>query len=87
MNTDSGAIVGDVNSYRLPAYFDLEFFIERKLHVAGRYIAVRAGFANLTNHQNPTVVNSVIGSPDFLNYYGSQGRHAVFRLRWLGKGL
>jgi hypothetical protein len=28
----------------------------------------------------------VIDSPDFLRYYGREGRHAVFRLRWLKQG-
>jgi hypothetical protein len=46
---------------------------------------VRAGFNNVTNHQNPTTVNNVIDSPHYLTYYGSEGRHLVFRLRWLGK--
>jgi hypothetical protein len=85
VSTDYGAIVGDINSYRLPSYLDLDFHVERRLHLGKHYVAVRAGFVNLTNHQNPTVVNSVIGAQDFLTYYGSQGRHVVFRLRWLGK--
>ena len=85
VTNDSGAIVGAVNSYRLPAYFDLDLHIERQIRLGNRHIAVRAGFSNLTNHQNPNTVNSVIGGSEFLNYYGSQGRHAVFRIRWLGK--
>ena len=76
--------MGDINSYRLPSYFDLDFHVERRLRLGKHYVALRAGFANLTNHRNPTLVNSVIGTPDFLTYYGSQGRHLVFRLRWLG---
>jgi hypothetical protein len=47
-------------------------------------VALRGGFNNITNHQNPIVVNQVIGSPEYMSYYGSHGRHVVFRLRWLG---
>ncbi len=81
-----GAIVGDVNAFRYPAYFDLDVYVERRLELGKRRVALRGGFVNVTNHQNPTVVNSIVGAPDFLHYYGSLGRHVVFRLRWLGTG-
>ncbi len=82
--TDYGATVGEINAYRFPAYFDLDLHLERRLRLGRRMVALRGGFSNITNHRNPTVVNSVLGSPDFLTFYGSQGRHLVFRLRWLG---
>ncbi|MEO8598101.1 MAG: TonB-dependent receptor [Candidatus Solibacter sp.] len=82
---DDGAIVGGVNSYRLPAYFSLDVHLERRLRMGKHQVALRGGFVNATNHQNPTVVNNIIGSPQFLQYFGSQGRHVIFRLRWLGK--
>jgi len=82
--TDYGAIVGDVNSRRFPRYFDLDLALERRLRLGKRYVALRAGYTNITNHRNPQVVNDVLGAPGFLDFYGSQGRHLVFRLRWLG---
>jgi hypothetical protein len=82
---ESGEIIGTVNSFRFPVNFDLNLHLERKLRWRHYRFAVRAGFNNVTNHQNPTTVNNVIDSPHYLTYYGSEGRHLVFRLRWLGK--
>jgi hypothetical protein len=82
--TDRGATVGAINSRRYPAYFDLDLHVERQLRLGKRMVALRGGFSNITNHQNPNVVNNVIGGPKFMQFYGSQGRHVVFRLRWIG---
>jgi hypothetical protein len=80
---DSGEIVGPVNSWRFPVNFSLNIHLERKLRL-GRYrFALRAGINNVANAANPSAVNNVIDSPRFLRYYGREGRHAVFRLRWL----
>jgi hypothetical protein len=84
--TDYGSTVGAVNSQRYPAYFDLDLHLERRLRLGKRMVALRGGFSNITNHQNPTVVNNIVGAPRFMSFYGSQGRHVVFRLRWLGTG-
>jgi len=83
---DDGTIEGEVNSYRLPAYFSLDLHVERRLTVMKYRVALRGGFSNITNHRNPTVVNNVIGAPQFMQYFGSNGRHLLFRLRWLGRG-
>jgi hypothetical protein len=82
--TDYGSTVGEVNSHRFPMYFDLDFYLERRLRMGKRFVALRGGFTNITNHRNPQVVNDVSGAPGFLHFYGSQGRHLAFRLRWLG---
>lgn len=82
---DTGQIVGQVNSYRLPVYFDLNLHLERQFHFRSNLLAVRGGFNNITNHRNYSLANGIIGSPQFLQYYGSEGRHFVMRLRWLGK--
>jgi hypothetical protein len=82
--TDWGGTVGEVNSHRYPMYFDLDVHVERRLRLGKRLVAIRAGFNNVTNHKNPAVVNNVVGAPGFMSFYGSQGRHLVFRLRWLG---
>ncbi len=84
--TDWGATVGEINSHRYPMYFTLDLHLERRLKLANRAVALRGGFSNITKHPNPTVVNNTIGAPGFLTYYGSPGRHLIFRLRWLGTG-
>ncbi len=82
---DSGQIVGPVNSYRLPLYFDVNLHAERQFHYRSNLLAIRGGFNNLTNHRNYSTANNVIDGPQFLHYYGNEGRHLVFRLRWLGR--
>jgi hypothetical protein len=83
---DTGEIVGSVNSRRFPINLGLNVHLERKFRL-GRYrFALRAGLNNVTNSMNATGVNNVIDSPNFLRYYGKEGRHGVFRLRWLKPG-
>jgi len=83
---DTGEVVGMVNARRMPVNFGLNVHLERKFRL-GRYrFAIRAGVNNVANAMNPSGVNNVIDSPNFLHYYGKEGRHAVFRLRWLKQG-
>lgn len=82
---ENGELVGGVNPRRFPANLALNLHLERRMHLWGYRFALRGGFNNITNHKNPTVVNNILGSPRFLTYYGSEGRHFVFRLRWLGR--
>lgn len=82
---ETGEVVGQVNSQRFPVNFDLNLHLERKLHWGRHKFAVRGGFNNITNSFNPTGVNNVIDSPRYGLWYGKEGRHFVFRLRWLSK--
>ena len=70
---------------RFPTFFELDFHLEYRLTLFKKRLALRAGFNNITGHNNPTVVNSTIGAPNFLKFYGSDRRRLVFRLRALGK--
>ena len=47
--------------------------------------AVRGGFDNLTDHQNPTIVNSNIDSPQFLEFSAFRRRAFTTRIRFLGR--
>jgi hypothetical protein len=85
VQNEFGSIVGAVNSYRYPMYFDLNLHLEYRFHFHGARLALRGGFNNLTNHKNYTAVINTVGAPGFLTYYGSDGRHFVVRFRWLGK--
>jgi hypothetical protein len=82
---NDGSILGEVNSYRLPLFFELDLHLEHRFMLARKRIAVRAGVNNISNHMNPTTVNSYMGSPNFLRYYGGDKRHFVVRLRMLGR--
>jgi outer membrane receptor protein involved in Fe transport len=82
---EDGNILGGLNSLRFPAYFELNLHLERRFRFRGQLWALRGGFNNITDRQNPNVVNNVAGSPNFLAFYGGTSRALNFRIRWLGK--
>ncbi len=81
----SGAISGQPDSVRFPFNFDLNLGIERMVTFRGRRFALRAGVDNLTGNRNPGGVNNTIGSPQFLQFVGYEGRHFVARIRFFGR--
>lgn len=85
IQNDEGQLVGGVNTFRFPSFFELNLHAERRFTWRGHRWALRGGFNNLTNHRNPNVVNNFVGAPDFLKFYGGQPRNLNFRLRWLSK--
>ena len=80
-----GRVLGAPNADRFPNYFNLNFHLEWNTHLWGYRFAIRGGANNLTDHNNFTVVNNTLGSPNFQTFYGVTGRHFVVRLRWLGR--
>ncbi len=83
--SDDGRSVGSMNSRRFPFFFELNLHAERRFVFRGHRWAFRAGFNNLTNHQNPNVVNNNVDSARFLQFFGGQHRSMNFRIRWLGR--
>jgi hypothetical protein len=65
--------------------FDLDLAVERRIILRGYRFALRGGINNLTNSRNPTAVNNIFGSPQFLQFYGYEGRHLVLRVRFFGR--
>ncbi len=82
---ERGNVQGAVNSRRFPAFFELNVQLERRVDLFGYRWALRGGVNNLTNRLNPTLVNNVDTSPQFLEFYGGSSRAFVTRIRWLGK--
>jgi hypothetical protein len=80
-----GNVIGAVDSHRYPANFDLNLSIERRFVFHGYRFALRGGGNNLTDSRNPTAVKNVAGAPDFLTFYGDEGRHFVVRIRFFGR--
>ncbi len=78
-------LVGTPGSQRFPPYFSLNLHLERRLRLLGFEWALRGGFNNITNHQNPMVVNNNVDSPDFLTFTASSGRAFTGRIRLLGR--
>jgi len=85
VTSDSGAVVGPVDGHRYPSNFDLNISIERRFHFAGYRLALRVGANNITAHMNPTAVNAVVGAPQYLQFFGDEGRHFVLRIRFFGR--
>ncbi|MBI1898319.1 MAG: hypothetical protein HYS04_17570, partial [Acidobacteria bacterium] len=82
---EEGTILGDINGYRFPEFFELNLHFERRFTALKYRWAFRFGGNNITNHRNPNVVINTMGSPQFLRFYGGQHRALNFRIRWLGK--
>ncbi len=78
-------LVGSPGSRRFPTYFSLNLHVERRFRVLGFQWALRAGFNDITNRHNPTVVNSNVDSPHFLTFGGLEGRALTARIRLLGR--
>jgi len=81
----TGLIAGAADSHRYPEHFDLNIAIERMVTLRGYRFALRGGIDNATNQKNPTAVNNLIGSPQYLQFLGDEGRHFVVRIRFFGK--
>jgi hypothetical protein len=82
---ESGAVIGQVDSYRYPLNFDLNIAIERMVTFHGYRFALRLGVDNATGQANPTTVNNVFGAPQYLQFLGDEGRHFVVRVRFFGR--
>ena len=82
---DAGFVVGSANAYRYPSHFELDLALERRITLRRHHWALRIGVDNITGHFNPTTVNANVTSDRFGQFYGSQDRLLIARLRWLGK--
>lgn len=85
VNNDLQQLVGAPGSYRFPAYFTLNLHLEKRFHLFGYYWALRGGFDNITDHQNPYVVNADVNSPQFLTFSSYDRRAFTSRIRFLGR--
>jgi Carboxypeptidase regulatory-like domain/TonB-dependent Receptor Plug Domain len=86
--TDQGGIAPGTTpeTFRLPAYYTVNLQFEKRIHLFGRYWALRGGFNNVTNHANVNLANGIIDAshpvPTFID---GSGRAFTGRLRYLGK--
>jgi len=71
--------------HRFPNYFSLNLHVEKRFDALGFHWALRGGFDNITNHQNPYVVDNVIGSNKFLTFSAFDSRAFTARIRILGR--
>jgi hypothetical protein len=82
---DQQQIVRPPGAYRFPTYIALNLHLEKRFHALGFYWALRGGFDNITNHQNPFTVNNNIDSPQFLTFSNFDRRAFTARIRFLGR--
>lgn len=78
-------LVGAPNSQRFPEYFSLNVHAERRFQLLGLNLALRAGFNNVTNRENPSAVDNNVDSPNFMTFGGVQRRAFTGRIRFLGR--
>ncbi len=78
-------LLDNPNSRRFPDYFSLNLHVERRIKFWHTEWALRAGFNNLTGHDNPTVVINNVDASDFGQFAGSQRRVFTGRIRFLGR--
>ncbi|MGA2353655.1 MAG: TonB-dependent receptor [Terriglobales bacterium] len=82
---DQEQLVGAPGSHRFPDYFSLNIFLEKRFHLMGYFWELRGGIDNITDHENPYVVNNDIDSPQFLTFGAFEGRAFTSRIRLLGR--
>lgn len=80
-----GNLIGTANSHRFPVNFDLNLHIERRFEFHRRRFALRVGVNNLTDHKNSTAVYNTLGTPQFGQFIGDEGRHVVLRIRFFSR--
>jgi hypothetical protein len=84
LNADQ-QLVGLPGSHRYPTYFSLNVHLERRFRVLGFEWALRGGFDNITNHENPFAVDNNVDSRHFLTFGAFQSRALTGRIRLLGR--
>lgn len=86
LNDDEGTQIGIINDQRFPRYSSLNLKIEKIFTAYKNYQwQIRLGCENITNRENPVLINSNISSPYFGNLYGKHPRRYVIGIRFLGK--
>jgi hypothetical protein len=82
---DQQQLVGLPGSHRFPDYFSLNLQLEKRFHLFGYCWELRGGLENITNHDNPSVVDNNVSSSKFLTFSAYEGRAFTSRIRLLGK--
>ena len=78
-------LVGLPGQVRFPDFVSLNLHVEKRFHLFGCEWALRAGFNNITDQKNPTVVNNNIDSPIFGTFSNFNYRAFTGRIRFLGR--
>jgi hypothetical protein len=85
VTNDQERLVERPGSRRFPRYFSLNLHLEKRFRLFGYHWAVRGGFDNITDHENPGVVNNNVDSTQFLTFSALRRRAFTTRIRFLGR--
>jgi Carboxypeptidase regulatory-like domain len=78
-------LVGPPNSLRFPSYTNANFGVEKKFRFRGYIFAARLAVINIFGGQNANTVVNNVDAPNYLTFYGGQGRAVTGRLRFVGR--
>jgi len=78
-------LVGLPNRSRFPDFVQLNLHIEKQFKFLRYEWAIRGGFNDITNSNNPFLVDNNIDSPTFLKFTGIQRRAFTGRIRFIGR--
>ncbi|MFZ0702160.1 MAG: carboxypeptidase regulatory-like domain-containing protein [Candidatus Acidiferrales bacterium] len=78
-------LVGLPGQARFPDFASLNLHVEKRFHLFGFEWALRAGFNNITNRADPSVVDNNIDSPTFGAFGAFATRAFTGRIRFLGR--
>jgi hypothetical protein len=74
-------VVGAAGAQRFPDYFSFSPGLEWRFHFRGSYFGLRGVMENATNHNNPSIVNNNVDSPQFGIFSEFEGRAFTARIR------
>jgi Carboxypeptidase regulatory-like domain len=78
-------LVGLPGQARFPDFASLSLHVEKRFHLFGFEWALRGGFNNITDRENPLVVDNNVDSPTFGAFSNFQHRAFTGRIRFLGR--
>jgi hypothetical protein len=77
-------VIGQPGSRRFPDYFSFCPGLEWKFHFRGTYFGLRGVIENVSDRQNPAVVNNNVDSPEYGTFTVPEGRAFTARIRLIG---
>jgi hypothetical protein len=82
---DNAQVAGAAGSQRFPDYLAISPGLEWRFHFRRYYFGLRGVMENMTNSENPQVVNNVVDSPQYGSFTEFQGRVFTARIRLISQ--
>lgn len=78
-------VQGAAGSRRFPDYLVFSPGLEWRFHFGGKYFGLRGQIENITDSEDPFVVNNVVDSPEYGTFSEPKGRGFTARIRLIGE--